>query len=176
MTKRLLEICERVLGVSRFVALVYLFAVASVSLNVLLAYRLRSLGQVQAAKIADPLLKVGSTVPPIAAVGLDGKEEVISSQDTDKDTVLYIFTPPCSWCARNLDNFKTLIDKESGQYRIIRLSLSKEGLVQYAAKNGLDLPIYSGLSMATRLAYRLSGTPETIVVSHEGRVLHDLIA
>jgi len=104
---------------------------------------------------------------------LDGRGEVISYQDTNQATVLYIFTPPCTWCARNMDNFKTLLEKESAKYRFIGLSLSQEGLVQYVAKNDLKLPVYSELSPEAEEAYKLAGTPQTIVVSSEGRVLQN---
>jgi len=146
---------------------------ASVTLNVLLAHRVRSLTHVRSARITDRLLQIGTAVPPITAKRLGKEQEVISYQDTNQPTVLYIFTPPCSWCARNMDNFKTLVDKESGAYRFIALSLSEEGLVEYAAKNELKLPVFSGVSTEAKGAYKLSGTPQTIVVSPEGRVLQN---
>lgn len=173
--KRLLDMCARALGASRFVVLLYLFSAASVSLNVSLAYKLRSLAKLEAAKIADQLLKVGSTVPEFTAQRLGGLKEVISYQNTAQPTVLYVFTPPCSWCARNLDNFKTLANKESAQYRFVGVSLSPQGLVEYAAKNDLKVPIYFGLSSETLRAYKLGGTPQTLVVSPDGRVLQDWI-
>jgi hypothetical protein len=57
--------------------------------------------------------------------------------------------------------------------RIIGLSLSEEALADYVAKNELKLSVYSGLSTETKEAYKLSGTPQTIVVSPEGRVLQN---
>jgi peroxiredoxin len=143
----------------------------SVSLNVVLARRLWSVAHLQSIRATERLLKVGTAVPPIAVKGLDGQQEVISYQGTNQPTVLYVFTPPCSWCARNVDNFKTLLEKGSSQYRFIGLSLSEEGLAEYVRKNELRLPVYSSLSTETGEAYKLSGTPQTIVVSPEGRVL-----
>jgi peroxiredoxin len=148
---------------------------ASVTLNVFLSNRVRGLTQGQTARRSDHLLKAGVAVPPIAAKRLGGQQEVITYQSSNEPTVLYIFTPPCSWCARNLDNFKTLWEKESRQYRFIGVSLSEEGLAQYVAKNDLRLPVYSELSRDVKAAYKLSGTPQTIVVSPEGRVLQDWV-
>jgi peroxiredoxin len=145
----------------------------SVTLNVLLARKVRSLNGALPARVADRLLKVGTTVPPITAKRLGGQQDVIFYQGTAQTTVLYIFTPPCSWCARNMDNLKTLISKESGRYRFIGLSLSENGLAEYIAKNDLKLPVYSGLSSEGRAAYKLGGTPQTIVVSPEGRVVQN---
>jgi hypothetical protein len=145
----------------------------SITLNVLLAHKVRKLTHEQAARITDQLLKVGATVPPIQAKRLEGSEDVISYQSTNRPTVLYIFTPPCTWCARNMDNFKTLVDNAGGKYRFIGVSLSEESLREYVAKNDLTLPVYFGPSTETRVAYRLGGTPQTIVVSTEGRVLQN---
>jgi peroxiredoxin len=143
----------------------------SVALNVLLAHRVRSFAHAQSERISERLLSVGTTVPAITAKGLDGQEETISYGGVNQSTVLYIFTPPCTWCARNVDNFKTLLDKQGAAYRFIGLSLSDQGLAEYVSKNELKVPIYSGLSSDTLKTYKLGGTPQTIVVSPEGRVL-----
>ena len=159
---------RRIVSMVTFVALV-----ASLALNVLLAHKVRSLTNAQSARIADRLLTVGAVVPPITVTRLGGQQEVVSYQGSNEATVLYIFTPSCVWCARNLDNFKTLLNQKSSQYRVIGLSLSDEGLPEYVANNGLNLPIYFSLSKETKDAYKLSGTPQTIVISPEGKVLQD---
>jgi peroxiredoxin len=147
--------------------------VTSVILNVVLAHRVRSLSYARSARIADNHLKVGTTVPPITGRRLDGERAVISYQSVNQPTVLYIFTPPCSWCGRNLDNLKALVQKDSDQFRFIGLSLSELGLSEYVAKNDLKLPVYWGLSSETLMTYKLGSTPQTIVISPEGKVLQD---
>jgi peroxiredoxin len=159
------------------IAMIAIFVALSVSvtLNVLLARRVRSLTDARWGSMAKSLLKVGATVPPIAAKRLDGQPGVVSYQGAEQSTVLYIFTPPCSWCARNMDNLKTLLDKERGHYRFVGLSLSDEALREYVAKNELKLPVYSGLSGETVKTYKLGSTPQTIVISREGKVLQDWV-
>ena len=158
---------------SRILTLITVALVVSVSLNVVLAHRVRTFTHAHLERIAEGLLRVGTSVPAITAKRLDGQEETISYGRVNQATVLYIFTPPCAWCARNMDNVKTLISKESRHYRFIGLSLSDTGLTEYVAKNELMLPIYSGLPEETKRAYKLSGTPQTIVISPEGRVLQN---
>ena len=150
-----------------------LLLLASVSLNGVLARRVWSFTHLQSNRAADRLLKVGTTVAPIAAKRLDGQLDVISYQGAEQSTVLYVFTPPCSWCARNVDNLKALLDKEGSHYRFIGLSLSEQTLPEYIAKNDLKLPVYSTLSPETVKTYKLGSTPQTIVISPEGRVLAD---
>src|SRR6266446_608852 len=173
--KELLNVWQRALGVSRFVAVVCVLAVASLSLNVLLAGRLRSLSQTVSARMTEHRLKAGASVPPINANRFGGPHELISYQNTNQATVLYVFTPPCSWCGRNLDNFKTLVEKEGRGYHFVGLSLSDQGLAEYVMKNNLKLPVYSGLSSETLKTYKLGSTPQTIVISPEGKVLQDWV-
>ncbi len=175
MVSRFVNLWWGALRASPFLTCCCILVVLSVSLNVLLVQKLRSLAGAQSARISERLVKIGATVPPIAANRLGGHEEVIFYNDAPHPTVLYVFTPPCPWCARNLDNLKALVDKESGEYRFIGVSLSEEGLAEYVRKNQLRLPVFSGLSAEAKATYRLSGTPQTIVVSSEGRVLQNWV-
>lgn len=147
----------------------------SAMLNVVLARRIQNFTNAQRMKSRDQLLNVGATAPSITAKRLGGQKESISYQGVTQATVLYVFTPSCVWCARNLENLKTLADKDGDQYRFIALSLSEEGLAEYVDKNGFKFPVYSDLSKETKAAYKLSGTPQTIVISPEGRVLENWI-
>ncbi len=151
---------------------VFAMLAVSVLINVVLAHKLRQFNEFFGTK-AEQLLQPGTMVHSFEAVDLKGQIQTVAYNKESKPVVLYIFTPPCSWCARNLDNFKTLVQKKSGEYRFIGLSLSEEGLSQYVANNDLKLPVYSRLLPQTRAAYKLGGTPQTIVVSPEGRVLEN---
>ena len=97
--------------------------------------------------------------------------EALSYVNTDRPTVLYVFTPPCHWCERNMDNIKELVARKGDEFRFIGISLAKEGLPDYVAKNGLAMPVFTELSDETKKAYGIGSTPHTIVVSPEGKVL-----
>lgn len=146
----------------------------SVAINVALAHRLREFNHLLG-KTSEQALQPGTRVAPFEAVDVQGQTQTIAYSNVAKPTVLYIFTPPCSWCARNMNNFKELVAQREGEYRFIGLSLSKEDLPGYVAKNELRIPIYSGLSREMQKAYKLGGTPQTIVVSPEGRILQDWV-
>lgn len=154
-----------------------LLLLASLSLNIYFAqrtYRGRHAQSLALAKMmADHMLRPGTVVDPIAAKRLGGHEEIVYYQGADIPTVVYIFTPACIWCARNMDNFKALADGQATGYRFIGVSLSDQGLAEYVAKNKLKLPIYSGLSTEAVKQYKLGSTPRTIVISSEGKVLQD---
>lgn len=157
---------------SKLLVLNTVVLIASVALNVLLAYRLQRQDSSIVAKRAENMLNVGVSVPPIPAKRWgDDQQEVISFSDTNRPTVLYIFTPPCSWCKRNNDNFNALVAQKSEQYRFIGLSLSKDGLGEYLTTHHLSIPIYVDLSKDTAAAYKLGGTPQTLVISPQGTVV-----
>jgi peroxiredoxin len=153
-----------------------LLLIVSMVINVGLAYKLRRFGsfnQLVSQQQADRLLKSGTSVPAIEAVDLKGQPQKVGYDQKGKPTVLYVFTPPCHWCERNIDNLKELVAQKDGEYRFTGVSLSKEGLLEYVDKNGLTLPIYTDLSDETKKAYKMGRTPQTIVVSSEGRVLQN---
>jgi peroxiredoxin len=116
-------------------------------------------------------LKADMPAPAIQAKKLDGEAALINYAGSNMPTILYIFSPQCHWCASNLENAKALYNGTSGKYRFLALSLSEEKLGEYVAENKIEFPVYSGLSEETRSAYKLGGTPETIVVSADGRIL-----
>lgn len=147
----------------------------SVALNVLMAHKLRVLAHTVGRTGASAPLEPGTMVPAFEAVGVDGHKRIVSFNEVSEPTVLYVFTPPCSWCARNADNFKTLIEQKSSEYRFVGVSLSSSKLPEYIANHSLTIPIYTGLSDETKKKYRLGGTPQTIVISTEGRIVKNWI-
>lgn len=153
--------------------ILFLMLIISVLINVVLAHKVRQYSSVGAAKAQ--LLPSGALVPPIDAIDLNGKKQTLVYSQVSNPTVLYIFTPPCSWCARNMENIKQLAAQKGTEYRFIGLSLSKQDLRNYVASQGLTIPVYTDLSAEILKTYKLGATPQTIVVSAQGQVLKDWI-
>ncbi len=149
--------------------------VASVVLNVMLSLRVRELTAKQDAARADRELQVGTVVPPIAAKRLDGRSETIAYAGSDRPTVLYIFTPQCEWCTRNLDNLRTLVSRKGEGYRFIGISLSKEGLENYVTEHQVPFPVYTDIPKGAGEAYKMGGTPQTVVISPQGKVIQNWV-
>lgn len=152
--------------------MLFVLLVVSVVLNVLLARKINQLTSAQNAPTTERQLKVGTQVPVFQVTDLTGQLQTVA-YDHGKPTVLYIFTPSCSWCIRNMDNLNELVTRKSDEYRFIGLALEKEGLSEYAARYGLTMLIYTGLSNETLRAYKIGGTPQTIVVSPEGMIIQN---
>ena len=147
------------------VLLLLLFA--SLSINVYLGWRVKS-------GSADPNVphKVvpGTLVEPIMALTLDGVAQTISYHDSDKPTVLYILSPDCIWCERNRDNIAKLTEL-GDRFRFVGISLTERGLSEYVKKCQFKFPIYMRVTPESMTSLGLGTTPQTIVISPEGRVL-----
>lgn len=155
---------------SLYICAATILVAASVLTNVALSVKVTMLkGTISAIKERGQL-NVGSLVPPIQAKSLDEIPVSITYNGTGLSTVLYVFSPSCGWCARNLANVKDLAQQVDGRFRFVALSLSDDKLREYVTDKQLNFNVYGGISSETRSAYKLGGTPETIVVSSDGRV------
>lgn len=112
-------------------------------------------------------LTIGTSVPPLSVKDSTGRSVTIDYHNLP--TILYILSPTCQWCARNRANINALSAAVGTRYRVIGISLSPANLGVY--RSTVPFPLYSEPSADTVSRYRLGGTPETIVVSPEGRVL-----
>lgn len=145
--------------------------VCSVFLNVILARKVEQLkNNLQVIK-SEGKLPTGASVPAITARDLDGNPATISYGGDATPTVLYVFSPECGWCTRNLQNVRTLADGVRGRYRFIGVSLSKKMLREYVAEHEFDFPIYTDLPADVKASYKLGGTPQTIIISADGQVV-----
>ncbi len=156
------------------VTILAILLLCSALLNVILGRKVKDLNygtlylkaEISSARGLNP----GDKAPPIEATDIEGRPATITHLGSDSPSIIYIFTPSCAWCTRNLNNIRTLSIQTRANYRFIGLSLSSKGLREYVSQNGLDFPIYTDPIGVTALAYK-GGTPRTLVVSSEGRIL-----
>src|SRR5689334_7588172 len=139
---------------SKLQLLTIVLLTCSVVLNLFLARKTNSLKSALLQAKGEDALLVGSSLPPIAAKGLDGRSATISYGPNELPTILYVFTPACGWCRKNLQNIKALAEGTKGKYRVIGLSLSSDNLQEYVTKSDLTFPIYSDLSPGVTIKYR----------------------
>lgn len=101
-------------SLSKLVTSLVVARMLSIGLNVLLGRRVRVLVRARSARVEGQLLTVGLVVRPINAKRLGGQQEVISYETIKRPTILYAFSPRCVWCARNMENFKALVNGPIG--------------------------------------------------------------
>jgi hypothetical protein len=119
-------------------------------------------------------LGIGAKVPPITGKHVDGSPARVDYAASSTPTLLYVLSPKCIWCKRNQPNFQTLLKEATGRFRVVCVSLQSEGLDDYVADNELTAPgleVLSDVPQPLQQIYSFSGTPQTLVVSPEGRVM-----
>ncbi|HEX6183191.1 MAG TPA: TlpA disulfide reductase family protein [Pyrinomonadaceae bacterium] len=152
-----------------------LLLVCSVAINVGLARRVAALKKEADDAARGQNLKPGTGVPSMEVKSLDGSPATVAAGG-QLPTVFYVFSVTCHWCEQNLDNIKALSSSTSGRYRFVGVSLDRDdpkAVSDYALKNGLDFPVYYSPSITTLRSYKLRGTPHTILVSPDGKVVND---
>lgn len=94
----------------------------SVALNVGLALKIRHLDTLLTPPPPE-IAAVGSRVASLDVKDLLGNQQHVSLA-TGRPVVLYVFSPTCKWCAKNLSNLKTLYALKHNDYKFIGISLS----------------------------------------------------
>lgn len=161
----------RRIGINGFVFLGLLVSVAAnVALGVLL-FRIDRSSHL--ATLKSKGVAVGTIVPPVVASRLDGTAVTLGYRSGDKPTLIYVFSPSCVWCARNAENLRVLLRKASSSYRLVGIAMepSVEIVRQYLGREKIEMPVYVRPEDDTVAAYGFYSTPDTIVVSPEGRVV-----
>jgi peroxiredoxin len=148
----------------------------SAALNVALAARVLSLTSPHAASRHQPQLTLGATVPPLSGKDEAGSPVSVNFAEARAGTLIYSFAVNCGWCARNVMNIKALTADTAMSYRVVGLTrgplaLQKGVLQKYKSDNQLPFPVLAGVSNSVLAAYKLGGTPQTILVSPEGKVV-----
>lgn len=146
----------------------------SAVLNVVLARRIKNfnyaIAYLKTELSSARGLRPGDMAPTIQAKDMNGQPATLTHLESDSPSIVYVFTPSCAWCVRNLDNVRTLFIQTKSNYRFIGLSLSSNGLREYVSQYGLEFPVYSDPIGATASAYK-GGTPRTLVISSQGKIL-----
>lgn len=153
----------------RYDGLLLLLLAVSLAGNLLFGYLL--FGSPQGAErrqaVSSPL-PTGTTLPPLRVQNIEGESEMIEFGDASGTTILYVFTPTCLWCARNLNNVRAVSDR-ARQLGIRLVGLSLDSNVQhYVESERFPFSVFVLPDDATREAYGLGVTPQTFVISPGG--------
>jgi peroxiredoxin len=118
-------------------------------------------------------LNVGTAVPPL--VGEDASGTILRvTYETGLPTLLYIFSPTCGWCERNINNVKALGQQLSRSHRVLGVTISPVPLESRLKESrSLGFPVLFEISPETVEAYKLGGTPQTLLISSQGVVLEN---
>jgi len=144
---------------------VWILLLGSVWLNLLQNQRLNG-----TALAREGFPRPGTRVPGIDVVSSNGLPTSFGYGANVRQTIMYYFSPQCGWCERNWASVSALERATRGRYRFVAVTTADDRVRQMQAGR-LPVMTYWGLPQSQRAAYQLGGTPHTVVVSPEGRVL-----
>jgi peroxiredoxin len=145
--------------------LLILLLLASATLNVALSAQLKS----RPHRDGPDTLQMGSPVPAFLSFTSGGTVHR-KTFDANVPTILYYFSPSCSWCERNWANVQALAAASQGRYRWVGVSTVPVDRT-FLQSRGLDFEVVSGVADDVLNAFRFSVTPQTLVVSPDNRVV-----
>lgn len=145
--------------------------ICSIAVNVLLARKIDNLRYTITSLKEEGNLQPGETVPTLSAKGLDGTDISFTYENSQLPSIIYVLGPGCSWCEKNQKNAEVLANKVVNKYRFIAISLNSNGLKEYVNSHQIPFAVYTDLPQDIKSKYKFGGTPQTVVVSSEGRVL-----
>jgi peroxiredoxin len=137
---------------------------ASLGVNVYLAERVKASMIVHQAGTA-----VGVSLASIPVVQADGTKTDISVND-GRWSVVYVMSPSCIWCRRNLANINALSAASQKRYRFIGLSVTADKLAEYVKAGYMP---FTPLAVDTNRQPKqldIAGTPSTLVIDPSGTV------
>jgi peroxiredoxin len=136
--------------------------VASVTLNIV---QMRTINRLHAVDA----VAVGVRIPSLSVADLEGRRADLPLAGA-LPTVLYVFSPQCGWCDANRAGIEALVRQVRGRYRVVGVSLTDRDLETSLRARPLPMPIYHSPTAEAVTAFRLETTPQTIVLSPDGRV------
>lgn len=141
-----------------------LLLLMSVGVNMSLSQELR----VSRREAAGSVLP-GTMVPPMRGVTRQGIPTTIQPNSA-MPTVFYYFSAACGWCERNWANIDALVNQTRGRYRVVGIAASDE-VPAAITDRAIPLSILTSVDSETLAAYGFRGTPQTVVIAGDGRVL-----
>lgn len=151
-------------GSNMALALCFMVLIGSLSLNVILANKYRALFA------PHNSIQVGSSLlNTVRVTDLNGNKETITTNQ-NHPSVLYIMSPTCIWCARNIENIRSLARQSGAQYTFIGLSTTSAKLKEYVASTPLPFPIKLIDTKALPKDFDIGATPQMVVLDGKGKV------
>jgi hypothetical protein len=155
---------------SLLVAAFSLVLASSIAANVELMRANKELSAELNRKTTVPL---GVVLPPLEGEDLSGKQIRVAADNPGHPTVLFVFSPICHFCASNWPKWTSMLSSEvQGGWRPVFVNVGIPSTRDFQKSHGIDHYItLDKITAETQLAYRLSVTPETIVLNSEGKAV-----
>ncbi len=153
-----------------------LFALAAANLLLIRQnYQLRA----ALSKYEPEAVRVGESLPPFSATGLDGKLLRVDYNGEGRRRVFLFFTPSCPHCRAQFPYWREVLAKVDGSrfevWGLASDSEDKNKVEEYLRLVGCGTDSPTPLNVAfvsgdILRSYKLTSTPTTLVVANDGKV------
>jgi len=147
--------------------------IISMMMNVVMLRRNRTLGEWVEAYRSRLVIPKGVRLPTIQGRDLAGKPIAIDFEKQDHPTILFVFSPSCNVCTANWPKWDLILQsRPNTNWRAIFVNMGSPTTSEYRQLHALNhYSVVESLATESILAYRLFQTPETILLSREGKVI-----
>jgi hypothetical protein len=150
--------------VLHFDAVVLAILIGSLGMNVYLGVTRQPTTQ----RVVPHLIAEGSMAPVLEGTSVSGVKVNLSYGKDPRSTLLYVFSPSCHWCERNLANIRAIVETRH-DLRVIGINIGPRLDVKAARAQPFS-EIVTPTSAVAR-AYGFGGTPSTVLVAPTGKVV-----
>jgi hypothetical protein len=161
-----MDSAPRIARVFKVDSVLLVILIGSLSINVYLGTR-RERPVVPPPQVRPALITEGTAAPVFRGTYPTGASVSLQFRD-NRSTLLYVFSPTCRWCERNLANIKSIISARR-DLRIIGVNIGPKLDVDAATKQ--PFPEIVQPDVETIRAFHFSGTPSTVLITG-GIVVH----
>jgi hypothetical protein len=148
----------------------FVLLAAMVAVNAVLAWKLWAAKKEAFALRREFKIVEGVYVPPLVGETLDGSLKTIDYTRLEKPVLLYVFSPQCGACDRNIANIRALAEAVGDNYHVTAVALERGGLEPHLRSYPLNMEVITNLPYRMFAAYHFSITPSTLVVSPNSTV------
>lgn len=118
-----------------------------------------------------PALEVGAILPSVDLVRARTNQRVrLDFERSSRPTVIYAFSPTCSWCWRNEPNLLALRKCVDSQYEFVAVTSVTAGLSEYFESKPPTYPVLVDDTGNFRTNAKIRTTPTLILIEAGGRV------
>lgn len=114
----------------------------------------------------------GQSMPAIAGMDLEGREQIFDWGKDNRKTLLMNFSPRCGYCRANMPNWTAIlqgIDKLA--YRVVLVSSISDGAKEYIEKYNIkDVPVIVEPEPKVLVNYLMHITPQTVLLNSDGKI------
>lgn len=150
---------------------IYLLVLAGlVIMNLFLVIQNRNLKT--ESKAQKWVLQEGQSVKSLSGIDINNEKQNLEWGQDNRKTLLFIFSPKCSFCVENMPTVKSILAKtDKASFRIVFVSLMNEGTMEFAEKYDIrNIPLFTEVDPVSKIEYEMKLTPQTILIDPNGKV------